>query len=205
MPYSLLNKKIEVLESKKGIDGVTALKGDVFYEQDLKNKIWRRGWIIIDNVIEYQSKMDFEGDEKKHLVSSDSGYGWKDGKTKVIYGWKIKEFCLYDANVMHENYRIVRRLRSLFEIQQVSSFQRCKDANLFYKEIGHLLIVFISYHIQKDMRWNNVLLSMWVVFRVMWHITLWSHMYALNKLADVCSINCSLLVILLCFCDVERV
>eukprot|EP01084_Bolivina_argentea_P261114 441133_1 len=120
LPEALLNRKIEILESEKGIDGVSTLNGNIFDAKDLNHKICRKGWVIFDEVIEYKNRLDFEQDVKKHLVSSDSGYAWKDGKTDVIFGWKVNEFCVYDnTSKISDNYGITRRLRSLFEIQSI--------------------------------------------------------------------------------------
>merc|ERR1712228_291081 len=114
LPNGLLNRRIDVLESEKGIDGISGLNGNIFTAKELKSKICRKGWIVIDEIIEYRNKAHFEKDAHKHLVSYNSGYAWKDDKTKVIFGWRIKEFAMYKHT--QNDYKITRRLRSLFEI-----------------------------------------------------------------------------------------
>eukprot|EP01083_Nonionella_stella_P266451 901370_1 len=56
VPSALIHRQIEILESKKGMDGVSALNGERFNATDLEHKIMRKGWIIIDKVIEYINK-----------------------------------------------------------------------------------------------------------------------------------------------------
>lgn len=117
-PPALVGKKILILESKPGKAGVSSL-GNVITDSDgIDNYVRILGWAIFDQVIEYKNRESFENDEKLHLVTRDSGYGWKDGKTEVIYGWVCKNMKVYSGRDAEPQVdALVRRMRSLYQIQ----------------------------------------------------------------------------------------
>eukprot|EP00566_Odontella_aurita_P028920 CAMPEP_0113576392 /NCGR_PEP_ID=MMETSP0015_2-20120614/28273_1 /TAXON_ID=2838 /ORGANISM="Odontella" /LENGTH=147 /DNA_ID=CAMNT_0000479827 /DNA_START=229 /DNA_END=672 /DNA_ORIENTATION=+ /assembly_acc=CAM_ASM_000160 len=123
LPISLIGKRIEVLESQPGQAGVSKI-GDVVDggEREISILVTRPGWCTFSGVIEYKDRESFESDEEQHLVKNSSGYGWKDGKTDVIYGWIVGSTGVYDkkessaTNTMTMA-SITRRMRSLYEIE----------------------------------------------------------------------------------------
>ena len=115
LPPSLIGKRIEILESKSGIDGVSALANII---QDQNLCINRIGWCTFEHVIEYKNQNDFEADEKRHLVESKSGYGWISGVTHVLYGWKVGKYESYNESspqLDNASHCLERRMRSIFE------------------------------------------------------------------------------------------
>ena len=71
---------------------------------------------IFEGVKKYTNRDDFEADEAKHLVTRDSGYGWKEGKAKVIYGWVVGQYHAF-KNEVNDYISGTRRMRSLFQIR----------------------------------------------------------------------------------------
>jgi len=130
LPVSLIGKKVEVLESKSGKDGVSGLQ-DIIFDESVNNRdskpsiqecISRVGWCKFEKVIKYNHQDHFEADESLHFVRKESGYGWKNGMTKVIYGWVVGEYFKYDKSFKLECDRpnlssLTRRMRSLFELK----------------------------------------------------------------------------------------
>jgi hypothetical protein len=89
---------------------------NVIAKDDIIGTVERIGWCIFDRVIIYRYKSKFEADEPKHLVKSDSVYGWKDD-TKIIYGWVVAKYGKFKTDKDDdETMLLVRRKRSLFEI-----------------------------------------------------------------------------------------
>jgi hypothetical protein len=115
LPKCLLGKKIEILQTKHGRDGISSLP-NVIAKDALVGKVERIGWCIFDRVVIYRYKSKFQADEPKHLVKCDSVYGWQDD-TKIIYGWVVAKYGRYkrDQN-LDDATLLVRRMRSLFEI-----------------------------------------------------------------------------------------
>lgn len=115
LPKALIGKKIYILQSKKGHDGVSTIK-DVMTKNDMESSgLSIVGWCIFDKVVVYRYRSKFENDEMKHRVPRDSNYGWKED-TKCIYGWSVKKTGHFNKN--EESVKaVVRRMRSLFEIQ----------------------------------------------------------------------------------------
>ena len=68
----------------------------------------------------YTTEKEFRGEENLHLVTPDSGYGWKDGATKKSYGWVAEKHCRYDESSSGANHfgAGVRRFRSLFQLSR---------------------------------------------------------------------------------------
>jgi hypothetical protein len=111
LPPGLLGKRILIIESPTGSAGVSNM-GNVIDFKTSKAKVI--GWCTFCSVKKYTNRKEFEADESAHLVSADSGYGWKDNKTKAIYGWVVGEYGQDRSKTLDS---AVRRLRSLFQIQ----------------------------------------------------------------------------------------
>jgi alpha-ketoglutarate-dependent dioxygenase FTO len=119
LPPALVGKQILILESKAGKAGVSSL-GDVISSEDGIEKYVRvLGHAVFDEVVEYKDRDSFEKDENLHLVTRGSGYGWKDGKTEVIYGWVCSSLKLYSdrEEEVAKVGALVRRMRSLYQVQ----------------------------------------------------------------------------------------
>jgi hypothetical protein len=115
LPTALIGKKIMIIQSPKGSSGVSAMGDRVDFAASNAEVI---GWCTFTKVNHYKNGKDFATDEAAHLVSSDSGYGWKEGKTKVIYGWVVGSFKRATDRNIHS---AVRRMRSLYQLQQAES------------------------------------------------------------------------------------
>jgi len=112
LPRALIGKKIEILQSRMGKAGISGLKDSFILEN---SDVERVGWCKFEKVIEYHDKESFVSDEGKHMVKSDSGYGWKDGATEVIFGWVVGDSGFYKSPDL-QYAAATRRLRSLFEL-----------------------------------------------------------------------------------------
>ena len=113
LPASLIGRRIWIMESRSGTDGVSALGNDIDMSHPGTCQVV--GWCTFTSVIQYTSKVAFDADQGRHLVSQGSGYGWKDGITEIIYGWVVGEY----ARVKNKDVsfiRATRRMRSLFEL-----------------------------------------------------------------------------------------
>ena len=113
LPKKLIGEKIYILETKSGIDGVSALPDSIEQESDVEKHIKCAGWCVFDKVVIYRYKSKFEMDVDKHLVTPDSGYGWKNGGD-IRYGWVVKEYQRLPNNIVK---KITRRMRSLYEVE----------------------------------------------------------------------------------------
>lgn len=120
LPKFLFGRKIDILQTKHGKDGISSLP-NVMAIDEVVDKVERIGWCIFDRVIIYRYKAKFEADEPKHLVKSDSAYGWKHD-TKVVYGWVVAKCGTYKKGEnIDGDTLLVRRMRSLFEINNVKN------------------------------------------------------------------------------------
>ena len=114
LPNALIGKKIDILQSKRGKDGISSLS-DVMEGKEIDEAVQRVGWCIFDKVVVYRYKAKFEADEKKHLVKPDSDYGWND-ETTVVYGWVVSKSGKYKKGKSNKDAKcLVRRMRSLYE------------------------------------------------------------------------------------------
>ena len=121
LPPSLIGKKITIIQSSSGQAGVSSLGNRINLSRAQKaegNRII--GWCIFSSVKLYTTEDEFREEENLHLVTPDSGYGWKDDATKNVYGWIVEKCCRYDesssgANVYDTG---VRRFRSLFQLSR---------------------------------------------------------------------------------------
>ena len=118
LPPGLIGRRVDILETRKGESRVPQLKGDTVEGEALK-KVRRLGWVEFGRVVKYDERGMFEADEEKHLVTPDSGYGWTEGG--VIFGWVVARRGMHGEGKwgLKDNgeVRLVRRLRSLFEVQ----------------------------------------------------------------------------------------
>ena len=110
LPPALSGKRIYIIQSPAGQDGISGMGNIVDFRKSEARII---GWCIFSDVKLYKSLQHFVQDEAAHLVSNNSGYGWKEGKTKVIFGWQVKQFGTID-NVTFCT--AIRRMRSLFQL-----------------------------------------------------------------------------------------
>jgi hypothetical protein len=121
-----------IIESSSGKAGVSNLCNHVDFSSSSKkgteggnNKVI--GWCTFSSVKTYTTKQEFEAEENLHLVTPDSGYGWKDdGSTKKVYGWIVGERCRFDeSSITDEKINVydsgVRRFRSLFQLHKKKS------------------------------------------------------------------------------------
>jgi hypothetical protein len=111
LPPGLIGKRISILQSSCGQAGISCLGDAIRLDSEVK----KLGWVVFERVIEYKDKKSFEDDESKHLVDRNSGYGWKEGTTNVIFGWVVAEQGNYQADHAPVK-RAERRMRSLFEL-----------------------------------------------------------------------------------------
>lgn len=122
LPPELIGTKIYIIESKQGMDGVSALgdRIEFHHESDGMNNggpiINIRGWCKFGSIKMYESKVDFEADEGQHLVSPTSGYAWKEGKTSMLYGWVVQECECFDKASADLFAYGIRRKRSIFQL-----------------------------------------------------------------------------------------
>ena len=125
LPPELIGTRIWILESQQGKDGVSGLgdRIELGYTPTAAAKIV--GWCCFSSVKTYTQQADFEADETHHLVSSDSGYTWKQGKTQELYGWVAGDCNLVEnGEAMSTTEPLadplfvlaVRRKRSLFQL-----------------------------------------------------------------------------------------
>jgi hypothetical protein len=102
-----------ILQSPAGAAGVSAM-GDFVNFSDSEGEII--GWCTFHSIKKYTSKEEFEADEGSHLVSPDSGYGWRKDATQNIYGWVVGECGRFESDVKGFH-SAVRRMRSLFQLR----------------------------------------------------------------------------------------
>jgi hypothetical protein len=90
LPPALIGKRIWSLESPSGKAGVSALDNVIDFQDASDHSCKIVGWCRFTLCIGYNSREQFEIDEKRHLVSpNSSGYSWKKGQTTVLYGWAV--------------------------------------------------------------------------------------------------------------------
>ena len=117
LPEALLDKKIEILQSEKGQDGVSSVPDRVVLHKASNDNspLKRIGWVTFEKCIHYNTREEFEADRAKHLVDPNSGYGWND--RRPMFGWVVGSYQKYDTtNEQTYDAVAIRRMRSLFEI-----------------------------------------------------------------------------------------
>ena len=113
IPKSLIGKRIEILQTRKGEEGVSSLGNTIRVDSDLVKHV---GWVVFDRVIRYIDRESFEADSLKHQVKLDTGYGWKED-TMLIYGWVVSDVGRHESSRQQTPFATAeRRMRSLFEL-----------------------------------------------------------------------------------------
>jgi alpha-ketoglutarate-dependent dioxygenase FTO len=128
LPPALLGKRIEILQSRKGTPGQSSIENIATVDDPAASEplIRRIGWCTFKRTVRYQDKQCFEADEDVHLVKPDSGFAWKDGAT--LYGWAVDKTGRYSDMAESSSNRsttLIRRKRSLFELQSFEKSARC--------------------------------------------------------------------------------
>lgn len=114
LPPALIGKKIAILQSRQGRDGVSAVNDTLDLSSGTVELV---GWCIFDRVCPYRDQAAFNADEARHMVKRDSEYSWKAGSTEVIYGWMVSKYGSYNTTTRFTTGTAIRRMRSLFELQ----------------------------------------------------------------------------------------
>mmetsp|Transcript_9189 Transcript_9189/g.13858 ORF Transcript_9189/g.13858 Transcript_9189/m.13858 type:complete len:667 (-) Transcript_9189:1525-3525(-) len=123
LPEALIDAKIEILQSEKGLDGVSSVPDRVTLNKSRDDNsstpspLKRIGWVTFAKCIQYTTREEFEADREKHLVDPNSGYGWND--ERPIYGWVVGSYHkqdVVDVDKGSVDAVAVRRMRSLFDI-----------------------------------------------------------------------------------------
>jgi alpha-ketoglutarate-dependent dioxygenase FTO len=121
LPAALIGRRIDILRSVPGTAGVSSLENCIALGSDASPApVQRIGWCTFKRVIRYTDRTSFQADEGSHLVKRDSGYAWKDGETKVIFGWVVGDYAMYngaDRADFDDTSSLERRMRSLFEFK----------------------------------------------------------------------------------------
>jgi alpha-ketoglutarate-dependent dioxygenase FTO len=123
LPAALIGKRIDILRSLPGTAGVSSLDNCIAIGPVASPvPVQRIGWCTFKRVIRYTNRISFQADEDSHLVTKDSGYAWKDGKTQVIFGWVVGDCGMYaDRSDFAGIASLERRMRSLFEVKAIGS------------------------------------------------------------------------------------
>jgi FTO catalytic domain/FTO C-terminal domain len=116
LPKALIGKKICIIETPTGKDGVSGIVGNHFCVSGKNVGPRLVGWCIFSSIKQYSSRQDFEMDEEYHLVPSHSNYGWNDDETKIIYGWVVEEYGAFKSHDDRPFPSGIRRFRSLFQL-----------------------------------------------------------------------------------------
>ncbi|KAL9181186.1 hypothetical protein ACHAXT_009991 [Thalassiosira profunda] len=144
LPTGLLSSdgrqvKIEILQSKKGEDGVSAIPNRVSIGSRSKGSSLKRiGWCTFTRSFRYTSRAQFEADANKHLVDPASKYGWSE--ERPMYGWVVgsRGGCASDE----ENVACtaVRRMRSLFELHMKPTILVTGASGMLGRALHRLLL-----------------------------------------------------------------
>jgi len=126
LPQALISKKIVILRSEMGIEGVSSISDsdEIIVVSTRKggrgrSPLERLGWCTFVQSFRYTNKDSFENDVSSHLVDDASKYGWTQQQLydRPMYGWVVGERGHYsDDN--EEEYVAIRRFRSLFELMK---------------------------------------------------------------------------------------
>lgn len=119
IPQGLLGRKIYILQSPPGMDGVSLLPDNFLIQESCCQLA---GWCEISHTKIYTSKQAFEDDTAAHLVSPGSGYAWNDGVTEIVYGWVVSRAGRTDERKL--SYTTASRIyRSLFQLGTKNDFE----------------------------------------------------------------------------------
>ena len=113
LPDALLGKWIAIIQSPQGKPGISAMGNQLDFDSSDAIIV---GWCKFSAVVQYTNRVDFESDEEAHLVASDSGFGWKEGRTKVIYGWVVIERKAAEKQAAEKYKTATRRMRSIYQM-----------------------------------------------------------------------------------------
>ena len=138
LPSPLLGRKVYIIETPAGIDGVSGITGNRFqpstcipnddnFDENTSNREPRIvGWGIFSTVKQYTSPHDFCSDEHLHLVPIHSSYGWQNGDTNILYGWVVSEYGRLSRNEFSTG---LRRFRSLFQLTRTIDKRKAEVKN----------------------------------------------------------------------------
>jgi hypothetical protein len=141
LPAALIGRRIDILRSVPGTAGVSSVGNSIALGSDASpSPVQRLGWCTFKRAILYTDETSFHADEESHLVKKDSGYAWKEGETKVIYGWVVGDYAMYnDAD--HADFSgissLERRMRSLFEFKTIGVQDSSCTAKAVAGKSGH--------------------------------------------------------------------
>mmetsp|Transcript_7879 Transcript_7879/g.16856 ORF Transcript_7879/g.16856 Transcript_7879/m.16856 type:complete len:199 (-) Transcript_7879:501-1097(-) len=130
--YQQHEVRIDILESQQGADGVSSIPNQTSValhemtisqtdeDASIRPPLLRKGWCTFIDSFQYTSREQFENDEEKHMVHSNSGYGWSDNRP--MFGWVVGNFRRYtddydEFSAKCNNCIAERRMRSLFELK----------------------------------------------------------------------------------------
>ena len=109
LPPELLHQPMYLLQSTKGIEGVSALLDEIDENSD---NLVILGEIIVDEVFQYTSMVQYNEDRHLHCVPIDSNYNYVEGCE--LYGWRIGSLVKYEKEI--RNPKLKRLMRSLFTV-----------------------------------------------------------------------------------------
>ena len=124
LPPSLIGKRIMIIQTSSGQAGVSGLGNDAELSrlEDPGGNSRIIGCCIFSSVKTYTTKRDFRAEENLHLVTPESGYGWKDGVTKSVCGWVVEKYHRYNESCAATDFdSAVRRFRSLFQLRKTNA------------------------------------------------------------------------------------
>jgi hypothetical protein len=131
LPQALINKKIAILRSEMGVEGVSSISNreEILVSTTRRKEgssrcrssspLERLGWCTFVQSFRYTDKETFENDVSCHLVDATSKYGWIQQQLydRPLYGWVVGEVGYYNNDDDNdEEYVAIRRFRSLFEL-----------------------------------------------------------------------------------------
>ena len=112
LPEPMIGQAIYIMETQQGTDNKSSLCDEIHLSCEPRCQIIGR--CTFADIKEYKSKKEFETDQARHLVSPTSGYAWKEGTTKILYGWIVQEVHMDSST--KQFVKAVRRKRSLFQL-----------------------------------------------------------------------------------------
>ena len=133
LPTGLVGKRIMIIKTPSGIAGKSDMGNRVVFGSSSAKLI---GWCIFSGCQKYTTKESFEKDESKHLVTPESGYGWKEGVTRAVFGWVVDKYGSSDPKAAGFNLGI-RRMRSIFELKDQQSTNKQQKKRKDSKRCKH--------------------------------------------------------------------
>ena len=153
LPSSLVGRKIYIIETPAGKDGVSGIVDNHFQIDASSNECHKDkccdgstskreprilGWSIFSTVKQYKSQQDFCCDEKRHLVSINSKYGWQSGCTSILFGWVVSEYelCSHDESIFCSGFRRHRSLFQMVPSKEILKVHSRSDSNVVAADKG---------------------------------------------------------------------